>query len=235
VILARTLQRARARASSQKRDKRETHDAPRTHPPSNAKPQPLPPPKNTATRPLSSGAFAFFAGSGDGAVPVPPAGSSSIRVSAKPNGSALEVAAAAGAASVRASFPASALRRQADAPLELAETPRVSVLHSALLDALMRQAHARYAQLSAWPDFSRYLGRDDYYYRAHPEDVKKLHALADGFHAAYEAVADSEGLAHLATGLIPEARRRKMGSLGPAVGPTVGNAAVTRWFLSKAA
>lgn len=187
-------------------------------------------------RSISSGAFSFFAGSGDGAVPVPPAGSAAVRVTAKPSASGgLEVSAAAGSATVRASFPSSALRRQADSTLELSETPRVSVLHSALLDALMRQAHARYAQLAQWPDFSRYLGRDDYYYRAHPQDVAKLHALADSFHNAYEAVADAEGLAHLATGLVPEARRRKMGSLGPAVGPTVGNAAVARWLLAKAA
>ena len=205
--------------------------------PLTARPPPQPPKPNptTATRTISSGAFSFFAGSGDTAVPVPPAGSSTIRVTTKPSATGLEVSAAAGSATVRASFPSSSLRRQADSSLELSETPRVSVLHSALLDALMRQAHARYAQLAQWPDFARYLGKEDFYYRAHPQDVAKLHALADSFHNAYEAVADAEGLAHLATGLVPEARRRKMGSLGPAVGPTVGNAAVARWFLAKAA
>lgn len=187
-----------------------------------------------ATRALSSGSFAFFAGAGDAAVPVPAAGSSSVRVSTKPSGANLEVSVSAGGSSVKATYNPAALRRAADAPMELAETPRVSVLHSALLDALMRQAHARYQQLSSWPDFSKFLGRDDYYYRAHPQDVKKLHALADEFHKAYESVADAEGLAHLATGLVPEARRRRMSTLGPAVGPTVGNAAVARWFLSRA-
>lgn len=166
---------------------------------------------------------------------MPPAGSSSVRVAAKPTASgSLEVAVSAGGASAKATYSPAALRRAADSPVELAETPRVSVLHSALLDALLRQSHARYQQLSAWPDFGKFLGRDDYYYRAHPEDVKKLHALADDFHRAYESVADAEGLAHLATGLVPEARRRRMSTLGPAVGPTVGSAAVARWFLSRA-
>jgi hypothetical protein len=184
---------------------------------------------------MSSGAFAFFTGAGDAAVPVQAAGSSSVRVSAKPGGAggAVAVEVSAGGATCRASYPSSSLRRLADNPMELAETPRVSVLHSALLDALMRQAHARYASLSSWPDFSKFLGRDDFYYRAHPQDVAKLHALADSFHSAYEAVADSEGLGHLATALVPEAKRRKMGSLGPAVGPTAGNAAVARWFLGR--
>jgi hypothetical protein len=185
---------------------------------------------------LSTGAFSFFAGAGDAAVPVAPAGSSSVRVAAKAGGGgALEVTVScASGPSARASYPPSALRRLADAPLELAETPRVSVLHAALLDALMRQAHARYAQLAAWPDFAAFLGRDDYYYRAHPADVRRLHELADGFHEAHEAVADAEGLAALATQLVPEARRRRASTLGPAVGPTVGNAAVARWLLSRA-
>lgn len=199
------------------------------------RPEPPPPQKTTAPRALSGGSFAFFAGSGDAAVPVSPAGSSSVRVSAKGSGANIEASVSAGGAAAKAAYPSAALRRLADAPLELAETPRVSVLHSALLDALMRQAHARYQALSSWPDFSKMLGRDDYYYRAHPQDVKKLHALADDFHAAFSAVADAEGLSHLATGLVPEARRRRMSALGPAVGPTVGNAAVARWFLSRLA
>jgi len=188
---------------------------------------------------MHSGAFAFFTGAGDAAVPVAPAGSSAVRVSAKASadGKSLSVevkTAGAAGASCRASYPPASLRRLADAPLELAETPRASVLHAGLLDALMRQAHARFAVLSQWPDFSKMLGRDDYYYRGHPRDVARLHELADGYHASYEAVADSAGLSDVAAALVPEVRRRRMGSLGPAVGPTAGNAAVARWFSGRA-
>jgi hypothetical protein len=43
----------------------------------------------------------------------------------------------------------------------------------------------------------------DYYYRAHPEDLKAFYAAADAFHGAYDALTEFDSLSALASELVP--------------------------------
>ena len=130
----------------------------------------------------------------------PPAGSAAISVSAKADG-------AAGRAAARASSaPAAARAAAGAAPLALYETPRVSVLHASLMEHLLRLAHERYGLLSQWPDFAAAFSKDAYY-RAHPEDLRRLYKLADEWHAMFDAVTEFESLSHLATQMVPVSLR----------------------------
>lgn len=43
----------------------------------------------------------------------------------------------------------------------------------------------------------------DFYYRAHPEDLKKFYAAVDEFHRAYDAVTEFESLNTLAAEMVP--------------------------------
>ena len=43
----------------------------------------------------------------------------------------------------------------------------------------------------------------DFYYRAHPEDLKKFYAAVDEFHAAYDTLTEFESLSGLAAQMLP--------------------------------
>jgi len=145
---------------------------------------------------------------------------------------------------------------------------RVSVLHSSILDYMVKLANERYDILASWPDFTTAVRRDgpilraarlwlskeflgffhhlhqiwgkkhqwsplcfgsqlfplspqhsspssrpfvllqygkDFYYRAHPEDLKKFYAAVDEFHRIYDVVTEFESLNGLASEVIPGA------------------------------
>lgn len=43
----------------------------------------------------------------------------------------------------------------------------------------------------------------DFYYRAHPEDLKKFYAAVDEFHTAYDSLTEFESLSGVAADLLP--------------------------------
>ena len=59
-----------------------------------------------------------------------------------------------GSASAKAKYDVAALRKLAASPITLHEVPRVSVLHSSVLDYLVKLANERYNILASWPDFT---------------------------------------------------------------------------------
>lgn len=61
---------------------------------------------------------------------------------------------AAGGASARANYSLSELRKQASTPLALKEVARISVLHSSVLDYLVKLVNERYQVLASFPDFT---------------------------------------------------------------------------------
>ncbi|KAJ9517551.1 hypothetical protein QJQ45_024963, partial [Haematococcus lacustris] len=74
----------------------------------------------------------------------------------------------------------------------------------------------------------------DVYHRAHPEDLKAFYAAVDKFHTAYDALTEFDSLSGLAAELLPGYKKRHQNVLGPAVGPTTANAAVTQFLLAHA-
>lgn len=139
----------------------------------------------------------------------------------------------AGKAAVKAEYDASSLRALSATPLALADAARVSVLHSSLQECLLRLAHERYSLLAQWPDFTKLYGAD-YYYRAHPEDLRKFYALVDEFHRMWDVVTEFDSLSGLAQQLVPAARRKRLNVIHPAVGPTSANGAVAAFLLAHA-
>ena len=59
-----------------------------------------------------------------------------------------------GSASAKAKYDVATLRKLAANPLTLHEVARVSVLHSSILDYLVKLANERYNILASWPDFT---------------------------------------------------------------------------------
>eukprot|EP00983_Pelagomonas_calceolata_P031108 976644-Pelagomonas_calceolata.AAC.1 len=47
----------------------------------------------------------------------------------------------------------------------------------------------------------------DFYYRAHPEDLKKFYAAVDEFHAAYDTLTEFESLSGVAAQMLPGAEK----------------------------
>lgn len=107
-----------------------------------------------------------------------------------------------GSASARAQYSAADLRKQSAKAIQLAEAARVSVAHSSFVDYLLRLSAERYAVLAQWPDFTSAYGKD-FYYRAHPEDLKAFYAAVDSFHTAYDTLTEFESLSQLAAELQP--------------------------------
>lgn len=164
----------------------------------------------------------------------PPAGSSAINLQVKPGSGPkpkVEVSASVGSASVRTALETSDLKKAASSALTLYDVSRVSVLHASLMEYLLRLAHERYSILSQWPDFTKVYGKD-YFYRSHPDDVRSFYALVDEFHRMWDVVTEFDSLSHLATDLVPMVRAKRLNTLGPAVGPTPANAAVTSFLLA---
>lgn len=163
--------------------------------------------------------------------------SKAISVTAKPadvkGKKGVEVSCTAGSATVRAKYAAADMSKLAASPTQLHDVARISVLHSSLMEYLLRLAHERYSILAQFPDFSTMFGKD-YYYRAHPDDLKKFYAAADEFHRMWEVVTEFDSLSNLATELVPSYRSRRMNVVHPAIGPNVANAAVTQFLLAQA-
>ena len=59
-----------------------------------------------------------------------------------------------GSASAKAKYDIASLRKLAAKELTLHEVARVSVLHSSILDYLVKLANERYNILASWPDFT---------------------------------------------------------------------------------
>lgn len=179
------------------------------------------------TRALSSHTFSGIADA------PPAAGSSAIQLKVSSDGKTVSVEVKAGSASAKASYAANNIKKLQASPITLYEASRVSVLHASFMEHLLRLAHERYSLLAQWPDFTTMMGKD-YYYRSHPEEVRKFYALVDEFHRMWDVVTEFDSLSHLATQMVPMYRRRRMNVLGPAVSPTVANGVVTQFLLAKA-
>jgi hypothetical protein len=178
-------------------------------------------------RALSNYTFSGFADA------PPAAGSSSIAVKASSDGKTVTVDVKAGKATAKASFAANSVKQLQASPITLYEASRVSVLHASFMEYLLRLANERYNLLAQWPDFTKMMGKD-YYYRSHPEEVRKFYSLIDEFHRMWDVVTEFDSLSHLATQMVPAYRKRHMNVLGPAVSPTVANGVVTQFLLAKA-
>jgi len=159
--------------------------------------------------------------------------SGSIKLSATTKGKNVEASVGAGSASAKAKYSVEDLRKQATKHTQLAELARISTLHSSFVDYLLRLAAERYQVLAQWPDFSTAYGKD-FYYRAHPEDLKKFYAAVDEFHAAYDTLTEFESLSGVAAQMLPGYQKRRQNVMGPTVGPTSANAAVTQFLLAHA-
>lgn len=159
--------------------------------------------------------------------------SSSISVKAAAKGKGVEVAVSAGGASAKAKYTAAELRKLAAKPLALQDAARISVLHSSVLDYLVKLANERYNVLASWPDFTTAYGKD-FYYRAHPEDLAKFYAAVDEFHRVYDVVTEFDSLSALASELLPTYQKRRLNTMGPTIGPNIANAAVTQFLLARA-
>jgi hypothetical protein len=101
-----------------------------------------------------------------------------------------------------------------------------------MVDYLLRLSNERYAVLADWPDFTKLYGKD-YYYRAHPEDLKKFYELTEEFHRMYDVVTEFESLSGLASQLLPAYKKRRHNVLHPGIGSTIGDAAVMQFLASK--
>eukprot|EP00798_Chlamydomonas_sp_ICE-L_P021167 gene21167-28063_t len=156
--------------------------------------------------------------------------SSAIKVVAK-GGKNVEASVSAGGASASAKYPVSAMRKLAATPTELVDAARISVLHSSVMDYLVKLSNDRYNVLASWPDFTAAYGKD-FFYRSHPEDVKKFYAAADDFHRMYDVVTEFESLGPLASELLPAYHRKRMNTIHPAAGPATGNTVATQMLLS---
>lgn len=184
-----------------------------------------------STRAFSAGAFSFSS-----TLDAPTSalsGSVSLNVKQGKGPKGVEVSVKVGSASASAKYSPADLRKLAAKKLTLAEVARVSVLHSSLMDYLLRLSHERYSVLANWPDFTKVYGKD-YYYRAHPEDLKKFYELVDEFHRMYDVVTEFDSLSGLASQLVPGYRKRRQNVVHPALGPTVADAAVTQFLLAHA-
>lgn len=161
--------------------------------------------------------------------------SSAINVSAKPaaGGKTVEVSVRAGGAAANAKYPVAALRKLAAKEIALVDAARVSVLHASLTDYLLRLSHERYNVLAQYPDFTTMYGKD-YFYRAHPEDLKSFYAAADEFHRMWDVVTEFDSLSSLSQDLMPGYLRKRLSVIHPAAGPTSGNGALTTFLLSQA-
>jgi hypothetical protein len=161
------------------------------------------------------------------------AGSSAISVKASSDGKTVTVDVKSGKATAKASFAANSIKQLQASPITLYEASRVSVLHASFMEYLLHLANERYNLLAQWPDFTKMMGKD-YYYRSHPEEVRKFYSLIDEFHRMWDVVTEFDSLSHLATQMVPTYRKRHMNVLGPAVSPTIANGVVTQFLLAKA-
>jgi hypothetical protein len=108
--------------------------------------------------------------------------------------------------SVLASWPdfTKAVRARA-----LAAAPLKEALHASFVATSAARAEsydAGYAEALVRPHVSVQYGKD-YYYRAHPEDLRRFYALVDDFHRMWDVTTEFSSLSGLASQLLPGERR----------------------------
>ncbi|GLI69696.1 hypothetical protein VaNZ11_014385 [Volvox africanus] len=157
----------------------------------------------------------------------------SVKVSAKGTAKGVDVSISAGPGSVKASYTPSDLRKVAAVPLVLHDVSRISTAHSAFMSYLLSLTHARYSVLASWPDFTKAYGKD-YYYRAHPDDLRKFYSMVDEFHRMWDVVTEFGSLSGLAGQLLPGYRVRRQNTVHPALGPATADSAVVQFLLTNA-
>lgn len=158
--------------------------------------------------------------------------SKSVNLTVK-SGKTVDVDCSVGKASVKAKYAPADLRKLQATTTTLYDTARISVLHSSILEFLCKSVHERYSILADWPDFSTMYGKD-YFYRAHPEDVKKFYGLADEFHRMWDTITEFDSLSNLALDLVPGYRQRRLNLIHPLVGPTTSSGAVSAFLVGHA-
>nr|6RD4_7 Chain 7, Mitochondrial ATP synthase associated protein ASA7 [Polytomella sp. Pringsheim 198.80]6RD6_7 Chain 7, Mitochondrial ATP synthase associated protein ASA7 [Polytomella sp. Pringsheim 198.80]6RD9_7 Chain 7, Mitochondrial ATP synthase associated protein ASA7 [Polytomella sp. Pringsheim 198.80]6RDA_7 Chain 7, Mitochondrial ATP synthase associated protein ASA7 [Polytomella sp. Pringsheim 198.80]6RDC_7 Chain 7, Mitochondrial ATP synthase associated protein ASA7 [Polytomella sp. Pringsheim  len=158
--------------------------------------------------------------------------SGSIKLNVAAKAGKAEVTVAAGAAKAATQVSAAALRKLSGSKISLAEVARISVLHSSIQNYLLSLSNERYQLLSQWPDFTTMYGKD-FYYRAHPEDLKKFYDAADEYYKLYETVTEFDSLSALASQVVPNYAARRRSTVHPAIGSTVADGAFTNFLLSK--
>ncbi|KAG2493557.1 hypothetical protein HYH03_008371 [Edaphochlamys debaryana] len=157
----------------------------------------------------------------------------SIKLSAKPSAKGVDVSVSAGAASAKATYAPADLRQAAASPLVLQDVNRISTAHSSFMNYLLTLTHERYSVLASWPDFTKAYGKD-YYYRAHPDDLRKFYSMVDEFHRMWDVVTEFGSLSGLAAQLVPGYRVRRHNTVHPALGPATADGAVVGFLLNRA-
>jgi hypothetical protein len=145
-------------------------------------------------------------------------------------GKTVDVTASVKGVTVKAKYAPSDLRTLQNTPIGLYDVTRTSVLHTSIVDYLMSASSERYAVLASFPDFTTMFGKD-YYYRTHPEDLKKFYDAVDEYHRMYDVVTEFESLASLAGSVVPAARQLRMNTVHPMLGPSTANAAITAFLM----
>ncbi|KXZ45376.1 hypothetical protein GPECTOR_55g282 [Gonium pectorale] len=158
---------------------------------------------------------------------------SNIKLSAKAGAKGVDVSVSAGAASAKASYAPAELRKAAAIPLVLQDVSRISTAHSSIMNYLLTLTHERYSVLASWPDFTKAYGKD-YYYRSHPEDLRKFYGMVDEFHRMWDVVTEFGSLSGLAGQLVPAYRVRRHNTVHPALGPATADSAVLQFLLAHA-
>ncbi|EFJ42832.1 mitochondrial F1F0 ATP synthase associated protein [Volvox carteri f. nagariensis] len=158
---------------------------------------------------------------------------SNIKISAKASAKGVDVSVSAGAGSAKASYASSDLRKVAAKPLVLQDVTRISTAHSSFMSYLLSLTHERYSVLASWPDFTKAYGKD-YYYRAHPDDLRKFYSMVDEFHRMWDVVTEFGSLSGLAGQLVPGYRVRRHNTVHPALGPATADGAVVQFLLAHA-
>ncbi|GIM15971.1 hypothetical protein Vretimale_18641 [Volvox reticuliferus] len=157
----------------------------------------------------------------------------SIKVSARATPHGVDVSISAGPGSVKASYTPSDLRKVAAMPLVLYDVSRISTAHSSFMSYLLSLTHERYSLLASWPDFTKACGKD-YFYRAHPDDLRKFYSMVDEFHRMWDVVTEFGSLSGLAGQLLPGYRMRRQNTVHPALGPATADSAVVQFLLANA-
>ncbi|KAG2437012.1 hypothetical protein HYH02_011443 [Chlamydomonas schloesseri] len=184
-----------------------------------------------ASRQLSTLVEKFtFGSAADG--PISSLGSN-VKLSVKGSGKGIDVSVSAGAGSAKASYAPADLRKVAASALALQDVSRISTAHSAFMNYLLTLTHERYSVLASWPDFTKAYGKD-YYYRAHPDDLRKFYSMVDEFHRMWDVVTEFNSLSGLASQLVPGYRVRRHNTVHPALGPATADGAVVQFLLANA-
>ncbi|GLC37078.1 hypothetical protein PLESTB_001393800 [Pleodorina starrii] len=158
---------------------------------------------------------------------------SSIKINAQASAKGVDVSVSAGAGSVKASYGPADFRKVAATSVSLQDVSRISTAHSSFMNHLLALTHERYSILASWPDFTKAYGKD-YYYRAHPDDLRKFYTMVDDFHRMWDVTTEFGSLSGLAGQLVPGYRVRRHNTVHPALGPATADGAVVQFLLAHA-